>query len=165
MRHVYVSIEETAQLVKWFRDFTEIDPNDLEKDHPLFLYNQEYEAWWMNVSHKNPNDLDSISNRIIDFLAFIKGVHIFQRQIKDRIKQAFTRDLKNKQSCYGVFFEIRILTHLHILGCENINYRDNKINGKNPDIMYTNKKLKRIFIECTRKHARPERYSSDRLLI
>jgi|GEM_PF-3671019 len=165
MRRVKDFVRQIPQLVEWFSNFTGINLNKLGEDHPLYVYHKKYDIWWKNEFQKVPKDFDGIDLFIIDFASFIKGVQVFQRQIIGKIKDGFVCDLINKDSCYGVFFEIRVLMHFHIFGYENIIYRDNDIDGKHPDIMFTNKYLRRIFVECTRKYAKPERATNDVLLI
>jgi hypothetical protein len=163
MRQVPVFIHRIPELVHWFFDFTEIDPCKLEKNHPILNHFEEYEKWWKETFQKKPEDFDSISAGITDFAGFIKGVQIFQRQIEGKIKSEFVSDLLN--NCYSIFFEIKVLMHFYIFGYENIIYRDNNVDGKHPDIMFTDKNLRRIFVECTRKYAKPERCTDDALLI
>lgn len=165
MRRVKDFVSQIPQLVEWFSNFTGINLNKLGEDHPLYVYHKKYDTWWKNEFQKVPEDFDGIDLFIIDFASFIKGIQVFQRQIIGKIKDGFVCDLRNKDSCYGVFFEIRVLMHFHIFGYENIIYRDNDIDGKHPDIMFTNKYLRRIFVECTRKYAKPERTTNDVLLI
>ncbi len=163
MRKAPVFIHRIPELVQWFFDFTEINLNKLESNHPILKHFEEYEKWWKDTFQKKPEDFDSISARIIDFASFIKGVQVFQRQIEGKIKGEFVSDLLN--NCYSVFFEIKVLMHFYIFGYENVIYRDNNVNGKHPDIMFTDKNLRRIFVECTRKYAKPERCADDTLLI
>lgn len=163
MRQVVVFIHKIPELFHWFFNFTGINPNGLGADHPLFTHFVEYEKWWKNTFQRRPEDFSSISAKIIDFASFIKGVQIFQRQIKGRVKNEFVSDLIN--NCYGIFFEIKVSMHFYIFGFENIIYRDNNVDGKHPDIMFTDKRLTRIFVECTRKYAKPERSTNDVLLM
>jgi hypothetical protein len=165
MRKLSAFIHHIPELVEWFKEFTEIDYSTLERDHPLWLYYEEYEKWSINHFGKQPIKFDDISNKIIDFGSFLKVVQLFQHQIKDKIKNNFISDLKDKSTCYGVLFEIRILGHFYKLGVENLSYRDNHIDGKNPDIMFTTRELRRVFVECTRKYAKSDRSNSDIVLI
>jgi hypothetical protein len=164
MRKLNAFIHHIPKLVEWFKEFTEIDYSTLERDHPLWLYYEEYEKWSINHFGKQPIKFDGISNKIIDFGSFLKVVQLFQHQIKNKIKNNFISDLKDKSTCYGVLFEIRILGHFYKLGVENLSYRDNHIYGKNPDIMFTTRELRRVFVECTRKYAKPDRCSNDAVL-
>jgi len=99
----------------------------------------------------------------------VEGIRLSQRQI-GKIKNEFVAQLVNEESCVGILFEIRILTHFRILesenAIENLHYRDVAINRKVPDIMFTRRdSLRRIFVECTRKYAKEERCKSDTLLM
>jgi hypothetical protein len=165
MRNLNAFIHHIPRLVEWFKNFTGVDYTLLEKDHPLFLYYEEYEKWLINHFQKPTPNFNNISNDIIDFASFLRVVQLFQPQIRGKVKKEFIGDLRDRTTCYGIFFEIKILGHFYKLGVENLNYRDNYIKGKNPDIMFTNRDLRRIYVECTRKYAKPERSDNDTLLM
>ncbi len=156
-------------LEKWFADYIGTNFSDLETHHPLRKYYDDYLEWAKEKFQKHPSSRVSLPESIMEFANFLKGVQIC-RALIDPVKNEFIADVMEPNSCYGVFFEIRVLTHFYNFQfnrfIENLAYRNAKVNDKKPDIMFTKSgSLKRIFLECTRKYEREMRCKSDTLLI
>jgi len=165
MRMVAILHHDIPKLVRWFEEFTGITCLELDDRHPLHRYYAKYHDWSLHIFQKQPDQFDAISGEVIDFASFIKGVQLFQNQIAGRVKKDFVGDLADEVTCYGVFFEIKVLVNFYIVGYEHIKYRDNQVQGKNPDIMFVTPKLRRVYVECTRKRAKPERTIDNEVLI
>jgi len=165
MKSVAVRDYQIPALVEWFEQFTGIDCSKLEKDHPLHAHHAKYREWALQRFQRQPSEFDGMSGQVVELASFIKGVQLFQDQIVGRVKRDFIGDLSDKATCHGVFFEIKVLVNFYIVGYEHISYRDNEVQGKNPDIRFVTPELRRVYVECTGKRAKRERTTDDKLLM
>lgn len=165
VKTVRLSHYDIPGLVCWFENFTGIKCLELDKQHILHRYYAKYHDWSLHTFQKPSGEFDAISGEVIEFASFIKGIQLFQSQIAGRVKKDFVNDLADEATCPGVLFEIKVLVNFYIVGYEHIRYRDNQVQGKNPDIMFVTSKLRRVYVECTRKRAKQERTVDEDLLM
>jgi hypothetical protein len=152
-------------MVDWFQKFIKRDLNTLDNGHPIRTYFDSYEKWRVDKFAAPQNRANQLPEEVIEFAGFIKGIQIFQNQLRGKVKRQFVNDLIDANICYGVLFEIKVLISCYIFEYENLHYRCIEIDGKHPDIMFTTESLTRVFLECTRKRAKPERIKNEILLI
>ena len=165
MKNLSLRDYEMPSQVKWFQEFLDHDLESLETGHPLKSYIESYNQWQISKFGTVGVPAAEIPVEVIEFGTFITGIQLFRDQLKDKVKRQFVSDLLDERTCYGVLFEVTVLINCWRLEYENLTYRSNRVNGKEPDIMFTNPDLRRIFIECTRKYAKPSRTCDDDALI
>jgi hypothetical protein len=165
MRNLEILDYKTPMMVDWFQKFINCDLHALEAEHPLRLYTDAYDAWTVDKFGSALDNRPKLPKEVIEFATFIYGIQLSQRDLQGEVKSNFVSDLINGNSCYGVLFELKVLISCYILEYENLHYRCNKVDGKCPDIMFTIEGPRRVYIECTRKLAKPQRVTDDKLLI
>lgn len=165
MRNLTIRDYDLPRLLKWLEEFLGLDLTNMAATHPLRSYIDSYKKWETSKFGKSGIQVTEVPTEIIEFGSFVKAIWLFRDQLTGDIKRDFVCDLVDEQTCYGVFFEITVLIHCWRLEYENLSYRCNKVDSKEPDIMFTNPDLRRIFIECTRKQAKPTRIFDDGNLI
>lgn len=163
--------DDTPRLKAWFFKYIGKDIKDFSDDHPLRIYYREYEIWWIDKFSRKSDFGIPIPPALLEFGNFMKGVE-FCRVLIDpvKVKAKFISNILDKNDCYGLMFEIRVLMNLfNSQKCgylENLIYQPDSINGKYPDMSFTkSREFKSIYLECTRKRNREIRCDDDEVLI